>query len=201
MNGEPLKATKAALRKRAYAARAAQPDKEQVSAQAIERLTALPEYERADVVMWYLDCRNELRTRGAIPAALAGGKTIVVPYCTVDDRGVNALGLWRLEGLDEMVSGKWQILEPPKARWNESDRTIEPRALDFIMVPGVAFDRQGGRLGNGQGYYDRLMAQVRRDTMLAGICFESQVFDKIPLAAHDVRVPKVVTEQAVYISW
>ena len=193
-----LRVSKEKLRSRAYAARNAQPDKDNLSARVIMRLVALPEYEVADVVMWYLDCRSELRTRHAIPDALASRKTIVVPYCTVDEQGDNKLGLWRLESMDEMVIGTWNILEPPKERWGELGKEIEPRALDLVVVPGVAFDRKGGRLGNGQGYYDRLLTQVRPDTTLAAVCYESQIYDEVPRSPHDVMLDKVVTEQAIY---
>ena len=97
----------------AYDARAAQPDKEAVSEAATARLVELPEYQRANTVLWYLDCRSELRTKHALPAALASGKKIVVPYCTVDEKGANKLGLWHLTGMDELIVGKWKILEPP----------------------------------------------------------------------------------------
>ena len=75
-------------------------------------------------MLWYLDCRSELRTRQALPAALASGKRIVVPYCTVDEAGANKLGLWRLKSMDELIVGKWKILEPPRERWGEPGKEI-----------------------------------------------------------------------------
>src|SRR5262245_5842642 len=110
---------KARMRRAAYDARNAQADKDQVSQLAVERLTQLPEYKAAGTVLWYVDCRSELRTRQVLPAALASGKRIVVPYCTVDDTGANKLGLWLLEDMNELVVGKWTILEPPRERWGE----------------------------------------------------------------------------------
>jgi len=104
---------KSLMRRAAYDARAAQPEKESVSEAATTRLVALSEYQRASTVLWYIDCRSERRTKHALPAALASGKKIVVPYCTVDDFGANKLGLWWLQSMDELVVGKWKILEPP----------------------------------------------------------------------------------------
>ena len=75
------------MRRAAYDARNAQADKDRVSQMAVATLMQLPEYQAANTVLWYLDCRSELRTRQALPEALASGKRIVVPYCTVDDRG------------------------------------------------------------------------------------------------------------------
>ena len=61
-----------------------------------------------------------------------------------------------MESLEEMVVGKWNILEPPKEMWGNPDKEPPAEELDMVMVPGVGFDRTGGRMGNGQGYYDRL---------------------------------------------
>ena len=66
------------------------------------------------------------------------------------------------------------------------------------MVPGVGFDRNGGRMGNGQGYYDRLLKRIRPDAPLIALCYESQLFDEILVGPHDIFMDKVVTEQAVY---
>src|SRR5687767_11455924 len=174
-----LKEAKGLLRRAAYDARAAQQDKEAVSQQAVAKLLELPEYRAAGTVLWYLDCRSELRTRHALPGALASGKRIVVPYCTVDEAGANKLGLWLLESMDELIVGKWKILEPPRERWGEAGKEVPPEQLDLVIVPGVGFSREGGRMGNGQGYYDRLLARVRPDCPLIGLCYECQLFDDL----------------------
>jgi len=189
---------KGLMRRSAYDARNSQPDKDRVSQIAVATLLQLPEYQAAPTVLWYLDCRSELRTRNVLPEALASGKRIVVPYCTVDDAGANKLGLWWLQNLDELVIGKWKILEPPRERWGEPGKELEPEQLDLVVVPGVAFSRTGGRMGNGQGYYDRLLDRVRTDCQLIGLCYECQLFDDLVVGPHDVFMDKVVTEQAVY---
>jgi 5-formyltetrahydrofolate cyclo-ligase len=194
---EPTDA-KAIMRRAAYDARNAQEDKDRVSQVAIEKLMQLPEYAAAQTVLWYLDCRSELRTRHVLPAALASGKRIIVPYCTVDDIGANKLGLWWLQSMDELVIGKWKILEPPRERWGEQGKELEPEEMELVIVPGVGFSREGGRMGNGQGYYDRLLARVRPDCPLIGLCYECQLFDNLVVGPHDVFMDKVVTEQAVY---
>jgi 5-formyltetrahydrofolate cyclo-ligase len=189
---------KAAMRRAAYDARNAQPDKDAASDAAVARLVALPEYKAAQTVLWYLDCRSELRTRQALPAALASEQRIVVPYCTVDEQGANKLGLWLLATMDELVVGKWKILEPPRERWGEPGKEVPPEEIDLVIVPGVAFSRTGGRMGNGQGYYDRLLARVRPDCKLVALGYESQMFDDLVVSQHDVFMDKVVTERGVY---
>lgn len=189
---------KRVLRERAYSARDAQPDKEQNSALICKAFTSLPAFQNADTVMLYLSCRSEVRTGKTVQAALGGEKRIVIPYCTVDDAGRNKLGLWWLESLDELVPGMWNILEPPKSRRGESGKEVDPKALDLIVVPGVAFDTDGGRLGNGQGYYDRLLVEVRPDCELLGVGFESQIFEEIPMGPLDIYLDGVITETRFY---
>jgi 5-formyltetrahydrofolate cyclo-ligase len=189
---------KGLMRRAAYDARNAQPDKDQLSELAVAAMMQMPEYTAAKTVLWYLDCRSELRTKHALPAALASNQRIIVPYCTVDDDGANKLGLWWLQDMNEMVIGKWKILEPPRERWGEPGKEIAPEEIDLVVVPGVGFSRAGGRMGNGQGYYDRLLERVRPDCVLVGLCYECQLFDDLIVGPHDVFMDKVVTECAVY---
>ncbi len=155
---------------------------------------ALHEYRHSNTVMWYLDHRSELPTRHAIPKALESKKRIIIPYCHGDQ-----LHLWHLHTLQELVPGSWGIPEPPRERWGDTDRRVDAMELDLIVVPGVGFDRKGNRLGNGQGYYDRLLAQVRPQTLLIALCYESQLFDEVPVGPHDVPVHIVITERRIYV--
>src|SRR5436305_12477870 len=84
-----LQDSKAAMRRAAYDVRNAQEDKDRLSQAAVENVVQLSEYCAANTVLWYLDCRSELRTRQVLPQVLASAKTIVVPYCTVDEAGAN----------------------------------------------------------------------------------------------------------------
>ncbi|WP_031435117.1 5-formyltetrahydrofolate cyclo-ligase [Methylomarinum vadi] len=185
-------------RRQGYAARRAQTDKKTASRIICRRFMQMPEYLNAETVMWYLHCRSEVRTLEALQAALESDKRCVIPYCTVDEQGNKRLGLWRLQNLNELEPGTWGILEPPRQRWLEPGKKVAAEQLDLIMVPGVAFDRRGGRLGNGAGYYDRLLAEVRPDTVLAGVCYESQLVDRVEMDRHDVAMNKVITELTIY---
>jgi 5-formyltetrahydrofolate cyclo-ligase len=196
--GETRAERKARLRRKAYDARNAQEHKDELSRIIVERVVALPEYAAARTVMWYVDVRSEVRTRRHISSALREGKRIVVPYCTVDEDGANKLGLWHLTSMDELVAGTWSILEPPRARWGDPGKEVPPAELDLVMVPGVAFTREGARMGNGQGYYDRLLKRVRSDAPLVALAYESQLFPELPVGPHDVFMDKVITENAVY---
>jgi 5-formyltetrahydrofolate cyclo-ligase len=141
----------------------------------------------------YVDARSEVRTRRLLPIARRQGKRTVVPYC-VGDR----LEVLSLKDVDELTLGTFGILEPKMELRDSPARRVEPAELDLVVVPGVAFDRTGGRLGHGKGYYDRFLRTVRSDATLVGFAFECQLFPSIPMQAHDVPVHKVITEKSVY---
>ena len=137
--------------------------------------------------------RAEVRTRHDLEAALGSGKKIVVPYC-VDGE----LELFHLESMDELELGMYRILEPRQALRSVPEKRVDVTELDLIMVPGVAFDRTGGRTGHGKGYYDKLLEHARPETPLVALAFECQMFPEIPMQAHDIAMDRVVTEAAVY---
>lgn len=185
---------KTAIRKQAHENRKNQPDKDAVSVQIVDRFMKLPEYAAATTVMFYVDVREEVRTRQALPEALASGKRIVVPYC-VDGE----LELFWLENMDELELGMYRILEPRADLREVESKRLQPTDLDLIMVPGVAFDRNGGRTGHGKGYYDKLLQHAKPTTPLIALAFECQMFEEIPAESHDIYMDKVVTENAVYV--
>lgn len=185
-------------REYAYSARDAQADKEWLSKIICEKFMTQPFYLNADTVMWYVHCRSEVRTINALKNELNRSKRIVIPYCAKDEKLQNKLGLWLLEDFTELEPGTWGILEPPQKRWKENKKRVEPQELDCIMVPGVAFDIHGGRLGNGAGYYDRLLQDVRVDTTLAAVCYESQLCNKVIVEEHDIEMDFVLTEKNIY---
>lgn len=184
---------KQAIRQAAHDNRRQQANKDEVSAVIVQRFMELPEYERATTVMFYVDVRDEVRTRHALPAAIAGGKRVVIPFC-VDGE----LELFLLESMDELAVGMYKILEPREDLRDAPGKRLQPTDLDLVMVPGVAFDRQGGRTGHGKGYYDKLLEHARPDAPLVALAFESQMFPEIPCEHHDIYMDKVVTEVATY---
>ena len=184
-------ARKAAIREQARKNRVAQKDKEAVSRRICAAFTALPAYRNARTVMWYVDAGSEVRTRHTLPEALAHGKRVVVPWCVVE---TNELELFHLADMSELVEGAYRILEPREELRRQPDKVVRPEELDLVMVPGTAFDPRGGRMGQGKGYYDRLLARARPDAPLVALAFDCQIFDDIPVAPHDVFMDLVLTE-------
>ena len=181
------------IRDQAHTNRNAQENKDELSREIIARCMALPEYQRAQTVLFYLDVRSEVRTRNDLDKALASGKKIVVPYC-VDGE----LELFHLEQSDELSVGMYRILEPKPELRTVAAKKVDVSEIDMIIVPGVAFDRRGGRTGHGKGYYDKMLEHARPDTPLIALAFECQLFDEIPMQDHDVFMDKVITEKAAY---
>lgn len=193
MSAADLAARKDEIRKAAHAARRAQRDKDAVSRQITERVRSLPEYRSARTVMYYVDVRDEARTRQALPEAIQSDQRIVIPYCVEGE-----LELFLLESMDELEEGAYRILEPKAELRSVPEKQLAVDQLDLILVPGVAFDREGGRTGHGKGYYDKLLEHARLETPLVALAFDCQIFDSIPMQEHDIYMDKVVTESTVY---
>ena len=185
---------KTQIREQAHANRNAQENKDELSRQIVRQFLALPEYQAANTVLFYLDVRSEVRTRHSLEEALASGKKIVVPYCVEGE----LLELFHLESMDELSVGMYRILEPKAELRTLSAKQVQVEDIDLIMVPGVAFDRRGGRTGHGKGYYDKLLEHARPDTPLVALAFECQMFPEIPTMPHDIFMDKIITEVAIY---
>ena len=185
---------KQAIRQQAHDNRRAQENKEELSRGICQQFAALPEYQAARSVLFYLDVRTEVRTREYLPQALAHGKRIVVPYCVEGN-----LELFHLENMDELAVGMYKILEPREELRALPEKRVDVNQVDLIMVPGVAFDRTGARMGHGFGYYDKMLEHARRDTPLVALAFECQLFPEIPTQAHDIFMDKLITEKQLYV--
>lgn len=189
-----IRERKDALRKQAHANRNAQENKDDLSRRIVGAFMSLPEYAEAETVMFYIDVRSEVRTSHDLDLALQSGKKIVVPWCNSDGE----LELFCLNSMDELEVGMYKILEPRSELRGLPEKQVNVESLDLIMVPGVGFDRRGGRMGHGKGYYDKLLQHARKDTPLVALAFECQVFDEIPVDDHDVFMDKLITEDHVY---
>ncbi len=183
---------KAEFRRRGLAARRAMADRDEASRRIAARVRELPEWSRAETVMCFVAMEDEVDTRALLAEVMSGARKLVVPFC----HG-NELGLFHLQDFEELQPGSMRIMEPRAELRGLPQKTVSPLALDLILVPGVAFDSSGGRVGFGKGYYDRLLARVRADAVRIGLAFACQMFDAVPVDSHDMRLDFVVTEVAV----
>ena len=193
MKKEATRARKERLRKRVLAMRMGlDRGQAKVSGQAIlEQVLGLEAYRRAKLVHTYVSSKeNEVDTRALICTCLAQGKRVAVPVVMP---GTKTLSHALIDDLDQLVVGPWGLAQPDPAT-----ATWLPAAarIDLIVVPGLAFDRRGQRIGWGGGYYDRFLAQVQ--TVKIGLCYDELVLDCIPGEPHDIPVDMVVAETAIY---
>lgn len=189
-----LRQRKQEIRRQAHAARRAQSNKDELSRAICARFASLAEYGAAGTVAFYVHTQTEVRTRHYLPTALGHGKRIVVPYC-IEDR----LELFHLEHVDELSIGAFNVLEPRPELRQLARKRVAVEEVDLIVVPGVAFDQTGARMGHGLGFYDKLLEGARPDAVLIGLAFQCQIFPEVPVQSHDIFVDKVVTEAAIYV--
>jgi 5-formyltetrahydrofolate cyclo-ligase len=181
------KPLKTSLRKQAAQARdGLSQDERQAKSREIEsRLFRLPELAASSTIMFFASFRSEVETVPMIRRALAEGKRVVLPKVKGRD-----LALFEIRDFDRDVSaGAWGILEPHEN---------EPAALDAVdlmVLPGLAFDERGNRLGYGAGFYDKLLVSFTKTTV--ALAFEAQIVPEVPAARHDVPVKKIVTEKRI----
>lgn len=177
------------LRISARAARASQTDEERRtrSDRAVERLLALPELGGSGgTVLLYAVHGDEVDPTGASLSLRDRGWRLLYPRVTGDSIEAAVGGDQR-----DLSIGFRGILEP-------TGPVVDPGHIDVAVIPGVAFDRRGGRLGQGAGHYDRLLGRLRPDCLRVGFAFACQMAAHVPTEAHDEAVDVVITEAATH---
>lgn len=156
------------------------------SGEILERLMAHPRFKSARMVLAYAATDGEVETRPFLEEALRQGKKVYLPR--VIDPARKEFAAIEIKSPDELAPGSYGILEPPI----DPERIGRPEDLDLIVVPGIGFDRTGGRLGRGEGYFDRFLAKAKRAYKM-GLAYECQMVDQVPRETNDIRVDEVLT--------
>lgn len=160
------------------------------SAVITERLRQLPEYRQAGAVLGYMNFGAEFASESWIQQVLAEGKKLALPRV---NHHTNQLDLYWVDDLEnQLAPGLWGIREPIVERC-EKLKTLNE--VEFTLLPGVAFSRNGARLGYGGGFYDKLLARMTHHPALAAAAFALQIVEQIPQEATDVKVEWIITEQ------
>lgn len=168
-------------------------ERERRSLAAQEALVGSSAFSAAHQILIYITFRGEVGTERIAEAAVAAGKLLVLPRVVKAPRG---LVLHSYSGdLATLAPGAYGIMEP-RPEWP----VVTLAQVDLVVVPGVAFDRSGGRLGYGGGYYDRLLPGLRH-ARLVGLAYESQVVDGLPRDPHDIPVDGLATELGYTDMW
>ncbi len=165
------------------------------SATITKRLLKLPEYQQADAVLGYMNIGAEFASEIWVHHALADGKKLALPRV---NRHTNQLDLYWVDDLEnQLAPGLWGIREPLVER---CERVATLNEVEFALLPGVAFTRDGARLGYGGGFYDKLLAPLGEQhgtprPALVAAAFALQIVEQIPQEDTDIKVAWIVTEQ------
>lgn len=182
-------ARKDALRRQMKEQRRALSGSEQarMAAQLAGHVLASPAYRQAKTVMLYMAARGEISLDAVIADALDGGKRLALPLCA--GRGV--MTARAVCGMQELQAGMYGLMEP-----RGDCPVVPPEEIDLILVPGAAFDRRGGRIGQAGGYYDRFLPLTGACRM--GVCHSFALMDDpLPQEAHDARMHLLATDEGI----
>jgi 5-formyltetrahydrofolate cyclo-ligase len=168
-----------------------------LSAAVTDQLLSRPEWQRAQRILGYLPLKDELDLSPVLESALAAGKTVALPRY-LPDQGAYCAALitdhFATDNFSSLSPGAFGIPEP-----SASAAIMPLNQLDFVLVPGVAFDASGRRLGRGKGFYDRLLANVNNaDCIKCGIAADEQIVTGIPAEPHDITMDFVLTPTRWY---
>lgn len=140
----------------------------------------------ARVVLVFLSLPHEVDTTSLVDAGWSGGKHVLAPRIDVPSRALEPVEIKRWS---DCLPGYRGILEPTGVG------TVALESIDLVLVPGLAFDLTGRRLGQGGGFYDRFLARKNLAAMTCGLCFQFQVVDEVPCEPHDRRVDALATDR------
>lgn len=163
------------------------PYRDESAAAICRRVTELPEYQAAKTVFAFVGTAREIDTSALLQSIWQDGKTLCLPRCGAE----HSMALCRVTALEQLAPGAYGILEPV-----ESCPLLEPEDIDLVITPCVSCDRQGNRLGQGGGYYDRFFERCLSPAVL--LCRERLLVEYVPMEPHDKRFSLIVTEKAVY---
>ena len=155
-----------------------------------KKLFSLHEFLNAGVVFFYASFRSEVETHTMIKESLEMAKRVILPKVQIDRHRIK---ICEIQDINELSPGWLGIPEPPFA--NAYSLSIDD--ANIIIVPGVAFDYSGNRLGYGGGYYDKLLSQRKVKAPIIALAFEEQLVDEIPSEPHDVKIDMIVTDKRI----
>ena len=159
-----------------------------LSQKALAKLVAQEDYQKARDIFAFVSMGSEINTHIAIDKFLADGKRVYVP---LTEKGSTKMVFSRLESLDDLEEGNFGVLEPKPSKRDLADNN----AADLVIVPGLAFDKNGYRTGYGGGFYDRFFASLDKAPVKIGYCFSFQIVEEdLPTNEFDIPVDYIITD-------
>lgn len=151
-----------------------------------EELFSLSEFKTAKCVMFYVSTNYEVDTHTMIDEAISLGKKVAVPVTLPKEKRL--MPSFLSDPTRELTAGPYGIAEPKSS----CIREVSIEEIDLVVVPGLAFDKGGGRIGHGPGYYDRFLKKLPSEVPRIGLAFDFQILGEIPSFPHDVPVNKLI---------
>ncbi|NOQ46353.1 MAG: 5-formyltetrahydrofolate cyclo-ligase [Desulfobulbaceae bacterium] len=158
------------------------------------RLVSLPVIDQARCLFIYVGFRSEVRTVGFINNCIAIGKKVCVPLTLVESSSLLAV---HVTDPDMQLQPGYCSIPEPTGEWARANK-VNPREIDVVLVPGSVFDRKGGRMGYGGGYYDRFLSREAPRATRVGLAYELQIVEQLLLEPHDQKMDIIVTENKIY---
>lgn len=190
---EEIQASKHEIRKEIAAALKAMPDKElsKKTDQIKRRLFGFANFLEAKIALLYINNSSEVSTQGILRKCFDYRKIIVLPSFNIEKRSMKLLKIDNLK--TDLMPGPRGLLEPDKTRC----KSVPLECIDIAIIPGVAFDEKGGRIGSGEGYYDRVIPKLPITTRKVSLAYEKQILPQVPMEAHDKHVDIIITEKRI----
>lgn len=148
-------------------------------------------FKKSKSIFIYVGFGSEINTADFIKEFLKMGKRIFIPRTNIKERTMEAV---EIKSLDNLIKDKYGILEPAK-----EIKAEEKINLDLIILPGVVFDKNGGRVGYGGGYYDKYLQNLDKRIPKVAMCYDFQVIDSVPVEEHDIKADYIITEERIVI--
>src|SRR3989338_2155993 len=164
---------------------------EEKSSKIKESIYSLDEFKSSKNIMFYVSFNNEVDTINTVKELLdKSEKKVIVPFV---EKGNPILQLSEIKDFNDLEPKTHGILEPKE----DKIKKVDIGKLDLVIVPGIAFDKNGHRIGYGYGYYDKFLGKLNKNTTKIGLCYGFQLIEKIPEEKHDVPMDIIVTEERV----
>ncbi|WP_416232334.1 5-formyltetrahydrofolate cyclo-ligase [Clostridium kluyveri] len=160
-------------------------EKEKLDSIIFEKVMKSGEYNKAKSVFIFVSYKSEVDTHNIIKAALKDRKLVCVPKVMYKNGYMEAV---RIYDFNELKEGAYKILEP-----QNTNLKVKETSIDICYIPGLAFDKNGGRVGYGGGYYDRFLKKLRIDSKKIGLAYSFQILDKVPMGKYDVCMDGVIS--------
>lgn len=156
-----------------------------------QRLFEFANFLEARIVLFYIEAGCEVTTKDIIKKGYEYNKIIVLPVFSQTN---NKFKLMKVDNIDtDMVEGSHGMKEPDPKKC----KVVPIECIDIAIIPGIAMDEKGGRIGPGNGFYDRLIPELPVTTRKVGLAMEDQVIAQVPMESHDKYVDIVITEERV----